>query len=206
MTRPSFEFLRYLLRQRGPASSLTAAERDLLGKLALGNGCVVEVGVFEGATSAVLANALAADGCLWLIDPFYRDTRPERLFRLSFSNHIASRSVRPWRSRVRFVKEASVTAAAQVKLNCPADLIFIDADHSYPAVRADFTAWSPLLSIGGLLAFHDSRMCAARPDLVKSDGPVQLVDEILRGEHGNWELATAVDSISVLRVATTARP
>ena len=188
------------------SSSLTAAERDLLGKLALGNRCVVEVGVFEGATSAVLANALGMDGCLWLIDPFYRDTRPEKLFRISFSNHIASRSVRPCQGRVRFVKEASVTAASQVKLNNPAGLIFIDADHSYRAVRADFIAWSPLLSIGGLLAFHDSRMCAARPDLVKSDGPVQLVDEILRGEHGNWELATAVDSLSVLRVATAARP
>lgn len=205
MTRPSFEFLRYLLRQRRAESSLTNAEQNLLRELALGSQCVVEVGVYEGATSAILANALAADGCLWLIDPYYRYTRPEKLLRLSFSNYIAIRSVMAWRDRVRFVKEESVSAAAQISLRVPADLIFIDADHSYSAVKADFKAWSPHLSAGGLLAFHDSRMCTARPDLVESDGPVRLVGEIFRGDYGNWEPAAAVDSISVFRSAADVR-
>lgn len=205
MTRPSFEFLRYLLRQRRAESSLTFAERNLLRELALGNQCVVEVGVHEGATSAILANALAGHGCLWLIDPYYRHTRPERLLGLSFSNYIAIRSVRAWSDRVRFVKEESVSAAARISLIVPADLIFIDADHSYSAVLADFKAWSPLLSAGGLLAFHDSRMCGARPDLAASDGPVRLVGEMMRGDHGNWKLVAAADSISVFRAADGTR-
>ena len=199
MTRPLLSFLWYLLRQRGPRSSLTGAEAALLEKLATGRRCVVEVGVFEGATSAVLANVIAADGRLWLIDPFYRHTRPERLLGISFSEYIARRSVRPWQGRVNFVRQASVTAAAQIGPNWAADLIFIDADHSYEAVRADFMVWSPHLSTRGMLAFHDSRRCDARPDLRTSDGPVRLVDEIRRGEYGNWKLATAVDSISVIR-------
>ena len=34
--------------------------------------------------------------------------------------------------------------------------LFIDADHSYEACKADFEAWSPLVQSGGEIAFHDS--------------------------------------------------
>lgn len=35
------------------------------------------------------------------------------------------------------------------------DLVFIDADHSYAAVRADIDAWMPKVRAGGILAGHD---------------------------------------------------
>ena len=204
MTRPSFEFLRYLAGRRGPASALTSPERALLRELAHGRRSVVEVGVYEGATSAVLANAIAPDGRLWLVDPFSRDTRPERWLGISYSSYIAHHSVSPWPDRVRFVQETSIAAAAKVQLNGPAELIFIDADHAYSAVKADFIAWHPHLAEGGSIAFHDSRMCPARPDLAEFDGPVRLMEEILRGDHGDWILAHAADSISVIRSAVKA--
>jgi predicted O-methyltransferase YrrM len=36
------------------------------------------------------------------------------------------------------------------------DFLFIDADHSYKAVKADFEAWSPMVKKEGIVAFHDS--------------------------------------------------
>jgi predicted O-methyltransferase YrrM len=36
------------------------------------------------------------------------------------------------------------------------DFIFVDADHTYEGVSADFVNWSPLLKSGGEMAFHDS--------------------------------------------------
>ena len=37
----------------------------------------------------------------------------------------------------------------------PLDLLFIDGDHSYEGVKADFESYGPLVRAGGLIAFHD---------------------------------------------------
>jgi len=45
---------------------------------------------------------------------------------------------------------------AEEKLDgAPIDVLFIDGDHSYAGVRADFELWSPLVRPGGLVLFHD---------------------------------------------------
>ena len=35
------------------------------------------------------------------------------------------------------------------------DVLFIDGDHTYAGVKADFDLWSPLVRPGGLVIFHD---------------------------------------------------
>ena len=35
------------------------------------------------------------------------------------------------------------------------DLLFVDGDHSYAGVRADFEMYAPLVRPGGVIAFHD---------------------------------------------------
>lgn len=37
----------------------------------------------------------------------------------------------------------------------PADFLFVDADHSYEGVTANFRLYGPLVRAGGLIAFHD---------------------------------------------------
>jgi predicted O-methyltransferase YrrM len=53
------------------------------------------------------------------------------------------------------------------------DLCFIDGDHRYEGVRADFEHWWPAIAPGGHVLLHD-----ALPGLPLSDGVVQLVGEI----------------------------
>lgn len=45
-----------------------------------------------------------------------------------------------------------VTRAAEY---APYDLLFIDADHTYEAVAADWANYSQLVAPGGIVAFHD---------------------------------------------------
>lgn len=43
----------------------------------------------------------------------------------------------------------------QVAVYAPFDWVFIDADHSYQAVRHDWETYWPLCKPGGIVAFHD---------------------------------------------------
>lgn len=45
---------------------------------------------------------------------------------------------------------------ARVKASGKFDLIFIDADHRFDDVRADYIDYAPLVRQGGIIAFHDS--------------------------------------------------
>lgn len=44
---------------------------------------------------------------------------------------------------------------ASVDLEGMYDMIFVDADHSYPGVKRDIELWTPKMRPGGIWAFHD---------------------------------------------------
>lgn len=37
------------------------------------------------------------------------------------------------------------------------DMVFVDGDHSLPAIEGDCSGWYPLVKPGGIMAFHDYR-------------------------------------------------
>lgn len=199
MARYSVEFARFLLGLRGPYTSLTSDETNLLRSLVTNCCCVVEVGVHEGATSLEMARSMPADGRLYLVDPHIPATRMERWLGFSAARFVAIRSLRACEDKVGFVRQTSLAAAASLALHRPADLIFIDADHSYEAVGNDFRAWTPHLAVGGMMALHDSRLSPRRPDLGPDAGPVRFVNELLANEAGGWVLAHSADTLSVVR-------
>jgi predicted O-methyltransferase YrrM len=193
------KFLKFLVGLRPPESSVTNAERDLLSSLARGKRCIIEVGVFEGVTSQLLCRKMSGDGTLYLVDPFFPEVRLERLLNVSFTRFVATKGLEPWRERVRFVREPSATASQRLPLRGKAELIFIDARHDYDSVLEDFRCWAPMLAPGAAMAFHDSNLCVARPDLGEGAGPVRLMREIQQGVHGPWDIVAHADSITVAR-------
>jgi len=198
----TLNFLKFLLHLRGPSTSVSPPEQRLLSDLAANRTCIIEVGVFEGATSQMLCKAMDPNGKLYLVDPFIPEVRVERLLNVSFAQKIATKAVEPWRDRLEFVRQPSVKAAATLKLGRQADLIFIDARHDYASVLEDFRAWAPRLDKSATMAFHDSRQCPARPDIGPDDGPVRLMREIERGEHGAWSITAQADSVTTIHAAS----
>jgi predicted O-methyltransferase YrrM len=69
----------------------------------------------------------------------------------------------------------------------PLDFLFIDGDHSYEGVRADFELYRDLVREGGLIALHD-----INPDRGGTEGPISgEVPHFWReiaGEHRSEEL------------------
>lgn len=45
----------------------------------------------------------------------------------------------------------------------PVDMLFIDGDHTYDGVKADYEMYGPLVRPGGLIGFHDIRQHPGQP-------------------------------------------
>jgi predicted O-methyltransferase YrrM len=60
------------------------------------------------------------------------------------------------------------------------DMLFIDGDHTYEGVKADYELYAPLVREGGLIGFHDIRAHARQPYI-----EVQRLWVTLDGEREN---------------------
>lgn len=103
---------------------------------------IVEIGVFNGVTSQFLAHAAMVNGGTY------------------HGYDISARNIHEASDRVsRWGVESSFTLCNSQQLALPADravdFVFIDAEHTFEACRADFYTWWGLLRVGGTIAIHD---------------------------------------------------
>lgn len=115
-------------------------------------GYAVEVGTDRG----VFASAFIRDWegkHLYCVDPYrpYDEMPGNRLGDLV----MASMVLNQYSARLKMVGCDSVEAAAKLYPGRTFDFVYIDADHSEYAVRADIAAWWPRVRQGGILAGHD---------------------------------------------------
>ena len=176
---PSLHYLSWLIGLSGAVTQTTEAERECLVRHASGRKALVEIGVFEGVTTYVLREAMAHDGVLYAVDPFFRGR-----LGVSFQERIARREVaRSTRGRVEWVRTTGVASARDPRLlDTAVDFVFVDGDHTWEAIEGDWNAWNGKVVPGGIIAFHDSRESQREaPELfveqvVAADPRFELVD------------------------------
>jgi predicted O-methyltransferase YrrM len=117
---------------------------------------VVEIGTASGGTLFLLSRAAAPNALLVSLDlpggsfgggyqawrkPLYRSfaRAEQRIVLLRGDSHAPAMA-----ARLRGLLAGR-----------PIDVLFIDGDHRYAGVKADFAAYSPFVRPGGLVAFHD---------------------------------------------------
>jgi hypothetical protein len=139
---------------------------------------LVEVGVFLGRSLAYLARrAIDANKGLrvygvdtWVTEPGWGGTEWPRVKQLggafaAFCHEMMTHAQEEldFVSVLRcssteasnlFCDELSPMARFQAPLGHP-HMVFIDANHTYPCVRDDISAWSQAVATGGILAGHD---------------------------------------------------
>jgi predicted O-methyltransferase YrrM len=187
----------HLVRWAGgfaPAQTQTSeAERQCLVNHAAGRRRLAEIGVFEGVTTCLLRRAMASDGVLFAIDPY-------PVGRIGFSAQwaIAHREVeRVGNGRVHWLRTTGAEAARDPAVTAaPIDLLFIDGDHSYDGLRADWEGWSTLIARGGAVALHDSRPAPTRP--IQDAGSVRYTTAVVV-QDVRFEVVSEVESLTVLR-------
>ena len=110
---------------------------------------VCEIGSALGGTSFLLTRAASPRALVVLIDPAFDGARTGALRRFAGPTQrmvcIGGSSTDPG---VRRSLEQELDGR-------PLDFLFIDGDHTYEGVAADFALYSPLVRVGGLIAFHD---------------------------------------------------
>jgi len=118
-----------------------------------------EIGVDDGRTSEVLLETVPGLRLL-LVDPYefakqgFFDSNPH--FRPNSPGMADAlwQKMRPFRNRSVIINQQSADAATLIALDS-LDLVFIDGDHDYEAIREDIILWRPRLRVGGVLAGHD---------------------------------------------------
>jgi predicted O-methyltransferase YrrM len=105
-----------------------------------------EIGVCNGIYSRVLLDTIPKL-TLFAVDCWRR--RPSDRLRAEayLHDYIA-------RQQCRIVYKSSIKAVREFT-DGSLDFVFIDADHSYAAVKSDIEGWSPKVRSGGIVSGHD---------------------------------------------------
>lgn len=191
--RTLWHTVRHALGVEDAQTQTSRAEREHLARHAAGRKRAVEIGVFEGATTAILARAIQpGGGRLYAVDPFFRGRSG-----ICWSELIARTEVR--RSGAGDVVEFVRTLSTDACRNLPGefDFVFIDGDHSLEGIRRDWSDWSDRIAAGGIMALHDTRVPEYNPS-VQQLGSYRYFESDIRFDP-RFELVEQVDSLSVLR-------
>ena len=119
---------------------------------------VVEIGTWVGATAIAMESAGAAS--ILCVDTFEGSSDAndqtsqsgksrDEIYAL-FVDNVGYRL-----GRTIFADVGKSAEVAEDYLHSEFDLVFIDADHRYEAVKADLAAWVPKVRTGGIVACHD---------------------------------------------------
>jgi hypothetical protein len=128
---------------------------------------MAEVGVYRGHTSAAILRAFSGC-CLWMVDS-WEAADPQSDYAKSGDgvtkltaeeqkeNCRQAIAVTEFASHRRVISNLPSVQAAYIRygLGMKQDAIFLDAAHNYENVKADISAWRPLLHPGSLFIFHD---------------------------------------------------
>lgn len=144
-----------LLDVRIAVGEVVASQKrdEVLGLLdrvaALRPRAVCEIGTSAGGTLYLLTRVAADDAIVVSVDiAIPPHTRVARAKGARPGQQLVSVAGNSHDEETRRLVERSVAGR-------PLDVLFIDGDHSYAGVRADFELYAPLVRPGGLIALHD---------------------------------------------------
>lgn len=192
MGKTFFHWLMCWLGLHQPHTQTTEAERQAIAKYAKGKRLAVEIGVFEGRTTAVIASCITENGKVFAIDPFFSGRLGISYGKLISRQYLNRQSLI---SKVQFLKMLSWEAAPLIREEI--EFLFVDGDHSYEGIHKDWQDWSVKIKPGGIVALHDTCVIPGREDATIM-GSHEYFNKIIRLDH-RFIILEQVDSLSILQ-------
>ena len=185
-----------------PRTMHSADDAAVLRAVAAGRRRVVEIGVYEGSSAAVLCEVLDSDAELHLIDPFGHHgwALPAGWGATEGASRRVVERARRRHGGPRVTWHVDYSAAVAQRWAGDVDLVFVDGDHSEEGVRADWEGWHGVVAPGGAVVFHDARLTQEGGRGLP--GPTAVVDALFRGSQavGGWRIEREADrTVAVVR-------
>jgi predicted O-methyltransferase YrrM len=146
-----------------------AGLKNFVDDLKLKNAIMVEVGSFKGDSTIIFAKS-GKFREIYCVDPFKNNigditdivnmSKVEKHFKKTVSKY----------NFIYHIKELSTIAADQFD-DESLDLVYVDALHTYEALKADLKAWLPKVKKGGFISGHDYRS--------RFKGVIKAVNEVI---------------------------
>lgn len=155
-------------------------ELEWLATAAASRRMIVEIGSWKGRSTKALA--MATLGVVYAVDHWQGSATerasvheeaakigPDEFFKI-FKSHLAGELADGRVVAVRMESGEAVDMLLKL-IGCSADMVFIDAEHTYESVSRDIKNYDKLLGSGGLLCGHDYQpafqgVCRAVDELV----------------------------------------
>lgn len=184
--------IKYYVGLDKPATQTTIAEQECVKKYAQNTKSCLEIGVFEGVNTVIIAKAMSAHGVLYAIDPFFKGKLD-----ICYSEVIAKSGLKKMNlyNKVRFIPKLSFDASEDVPNNL--DFIFIDGDHSLEGIKKDWEIFSKKINQGGIIALHDTSIPKHNP-FVSELGSYKYFNDEIKNDDRFTHLET-VDSLNILK-------
>lgn len=150
---------------------------------------IVEIGCAYGGSSLLLLMHKRPTARVVSIDPFIKDSMgefqaTEELCRDHVTHALRDLGLSDRVAQWQLVPDYSYNHIRTWQQSI--DVLFIDGDHRYEAVKQDFEQWVPFVSKGGVIFFHDSRRPIDEPGAHYKfgwPGPSQLIRELRQDER-----------------------
>lgn len=117
-------------------------------------GVVVEIGTYLGGSAAMLAfgSLEGSQSMIYTVDDF--SCKKEKVKKKVYERFIKKIIEIGCSGAVFPIVMDSIKASKIFPLKV--DILFIDGDHKYISVKADWNAWFPKVEVGGYIMLHDT--------------------------------------------------
>ncbi len=147
---------------RGARESITTPQQKIILSLFAiqkKDGVIIELGSWTGGGVLLMAPFLTRDAVYHAVDTFDAENMPDKYVQnyLKGRKHIDvfKENIAPVSRKVVMHQGLTDDVVKSWPRSLLADLLFIDADHSYEGVSSDWRNWSPFVKKGGIIVFHD---------------------------------------------------
>lgn len=158
-------------------------------------GVGAEIGVYCGLNSRSISNFWK--GTIILVDPWekldnWNSQINERDLKVCYERTLEETKI--FEDRRIIIKKESLEAAEELFGIFVLDWVYIDAQHSYEACKADIEAWYRLVRTGGIISGHDYLDGTREEGYVEDFGVKSAVDEFA-DKYGYTIYTTSKDDI-----------